>query len=446
MMPPSGMMPPKSALPAVPASPAPQETPAASASQEKAPQEQPDAAKADDRIAPPSSASEPSSPAPAAPAYRPPVAKKSPAPPHSSLARHSPSARRDNRGMGGGMGGGMAGEASDSRTRNKYGGAGGALPVPASPEPDAAGAKEAGTVPQAPSDRQSAPIADNPFRSVVDQPLSTFPIDIGTASYVAVRRSLHEGRLPPPEAVRIDEMVNYFSYRYSPPPGKLPFAVHFETAQCPWQTAHRLVRIALKGRENERHGRGPSVIARDVTIQIEFNPAEVAAYRLIGCEDRETARRDSDNNDKPAGDVYAGHAVTALYEIIPANAKETGPIEKRPLKYQRAPEKKLTEHAQSGELLTLRLSYKLPEGRDSRLLEVPAKDSGARFGQASADFRFASAVAAFGMVLRNSPHRGQATLAATEEYAAGAFGKGPTGQRAEFLELIHRARTLSRDR
>jgi hypothetical protein len=445
---PGGAMPPSPPLPEEPASRVPQEEPTRPAPREKpdapASQEKSGTSSAGEDTVPPSSAGAPSGPLPGdAPPSQPPVAKPSPSKRHSSIARRAPSAKRDNRPVGGGMGGGMGGETSDSRTRSKYGGA--SLP-PASREPDAGRTAATGAALPAPNDKQTASNADNPFRSAADQPLSTIPVDIGTASYVTVRRYLHEGRLPPPEAVRIDEMVNYFAYNYSPPPGKIPFAVHIETAQCPWQTEHRLVRIGLKGREIERHVRGPSVIARNVAIQIEFNPAEVAAYRLIGGEDLALAHHEPDNNGKPAGDVYAGHALTVLYELVPANAKEAGPLEKRPLKYQRAPEKKLTEHAQSGELLTLRLSYKLPEGQDSRLLEVPAKDSGARFGKATADFRFASAVAAFGMVLRNSPYRGQATLAATEEYAAGALGKGPTGQRAEFLELIHRARVLSRDK
>jgi Mg-chelatase subunit ChlD len=348
-----------------------------------------------------------------------------------------------------------------------------------------------------PNVEQYDPVRENRFRSVARQPLSTFSIDVDTASYANVRRFLNEGRLPPPDAVRIEEMVNYFSYDYSPPSDETPFAVHLETAECPWQTAHRLVRIGLKGREVERRERGPSnfvflldvsgsmgepnklplvkqamrmlveqlgeedrvaivtyangtdlrlpsargnerhrilgvidsleaggctygsagielayheaeahfveggvnriilctdgdlnvgvtndddlvkligrkaksgvflsvlgfgtgnlkdgklekladkgngvygyvdglreahrllveqmtgslvTIAKDVKIQVEFNPAEVAGYRLIGYENRVMANRDFDNDRKDAGEIGAGHTVTALYELVP---------------------------------------------------------------------------------------------------------------------------------
>ena len=184
-------------------------------------------------------------------------------------------------------------------------------------------------------------------------------------------------------------------------------------------------------------------IAKDVKIQIEFNPAEVAAYRLIGYENRVMANRDFDNDRKQAGDIGAGHTVTALYELVPARGGNGATKAERPLKYQRVPQENLTEQAHAGEWLTLRLRYKEPEQNESRLLEFTAKDSGTAFGQASADFRFASAVAGFGMVLRGSPHRGEATLAAVEEYAASALGKDPNGHRAEFLDLVRKARSLA---
>lgn len=470
---------------------------------------------------------------------------------------------------------------------------------------------------------QYAPILENHFRSVARQPLSTFSIDVDTASYANVRRFLNDGRLPPPNAVRIEEMVNYFAYDYSPPSDATPFAVHLETAECPWQPAHRLVRIGLKGCEVERDQRGASnivflldvsgsmneadklplvkqamrmlveqlneddrvaivtyasgtdvrlpsargnerrrivaaidaleaggstygsagidlayrqaeshfvpggvnrvilctdgdlnvgitndddlaqliqrkaksgvfltvlgfgtgnlkdgklekladrgngvyayvdglreahrilveqmtgslvTIAKDVKIQVEFNPAEVAGYRLIGYENRLMANRDFDNDRRDAGDIGAGHSVTALYELVPANETDDGTPVERPLKYQQVPDKKLTRHARSGEILTLRLRYKEPEQDESRLLEFSARDSAARFGQASTEFRFAAAVAAFGMVLRDGSGRGHATLAAVEEYAAGALGNDPNGHRAEFLDLVRRARRLA---
>ncbi len=475
--------------------------------------------------------------------------------------------------------------------------------------------------PTTPGTEQYDRIVDNPFRPVEKQPLSTFSIDVDTASYANMRRFLREGRLPPPDAVRIEEMINYFTYDYPQPSGKTPFSVNMEVAQCPWKPEHRLLRIGLKGREIDRRELGPSnlvflldvsgsmnqpnklplvkqamrmlveqlteddrvaivtyasgvgvplpsargneqrrilgaiesleaggsthgsagielayrqaakhfvrkginrvilctdgdlnvgitndddlvrlieqkaksgvfltvlgfgtgnlkdskmekladhgngnyayidslrearrvlveqmtgslaTIAKDVKLQIEFNPAEVAAYRLIGYENRVLANRDFDDDRKDAGEIGAGHTVTALYELVPAGVGHADGT--RPLKYQQVPERNLTDEARGGELLTLRLRYKEPDENESKLLERTVRDSGAKFGRASADFRFASAVAAFGMVLRSSPYLGNATLAAVEEYAAGALGKDPNGYRAEFLDLVRRARSVA---
>jgi Ca-activated chloride channel family protein len=465
-------------------------------------------------------------------------------------------------------------------------------------------------------------IRDNRFLTTAKQPLSTFSIDVDTASYSNVRRFLREGRLPPRDAVRIEEMVNYFRYDYSPPTGNVPFAVDMEVAQCPWRPENRLLRIGVKGREIDRAERGPSnlvflidvsgsmadrdklplvvevmkrlvdqlteddrvaivtyadgtalrlpsargnekerikgvldslnaggctnggagiqlayqqaeehfvkkgvnrvilctdgdlnvgvtrdddlvrliqqkaksgvflsvlgfgtgnlkdgklekiadkgngvyayidslregqrvlveqmtgsliTIAKDVKLQVEFNPAAVAAYRLVGYENRVMANRDFHDDRKDAGEIGAGHTVTALYEIVPAGAKHVGDDGETPLKYQRVPQENLTEHAKSGEMLTLRVRYKEPEEDESRLLEFTAKDSDSRFGKASADFRFAAAVAAFGMILRESPHRGRVTLAAVEEFTAGALGKDANGDRAEFVGMVRAARNL----
>ncbi|NUQ62804.1 MAG: VWA domain-containing protein [Pirellulales bacterium] len=474
----------------------------------------------------------------------------------------------------------------------------------------------------APGTEQYAPILENDFLPAAAQPLSTFAIDVDTASYANVRRFLTSGQLPPPDAVRIEEMVNYFRYDDPPPEGERPFSVHTEVTQCPWNVEHRLVRIGLKGREIERDRRGPSnlvflldvsgsmdepdklplvkqamtalveqlteddrvaivtyageaglrlestnaankgkvltaieslsaggsthgsagiqlayqqatehfipkgtnrvilatdgdlnvgitdddelvrlierkaaggvfltvlgfgtgnlkdgklerladkgngvyayidslregrrvlvdqlsgslvTIAKDVKVQVEFNPSEVKAYRLIGYENRALAAQDFHNDCKDAGEIGAGHTVTALYEIVPAGNKGPDAAARESLRYQRD-RREPTEAAASGELLTVRLRYKEPDGEKSKLLESPLKDSGARFGSASDDFRFAASVAAFGMLLRDSRYFGEATLAAVEEYAAGSLGEDPGGDRAEFLDLVRRTRTLT---
>ncbi len=466
-------------------------------------------------------------------------------------------------------------------------------------------------------------IVENRFLSVLDNPLSTFSIDVDTASYSNVRRFLREqGTLPPPDAVRIEELVNYFDYDYAgPEDNETPFAAHIEVTAAPWAATHRLVRVGLKGRvipdeerpdtslvflidvsgsmnspdklpllvsglkmlaehvrdqdrvaivvyagseglalpstpgkerekivaaldslqaggstnggagvtlayqiaqenfitggvnrvmlctdgdfnvgvtssaELERlveekakegtfltvlgFGRGNlnddmmekisnigngnyyyidtqreaekvlveqmggtlMTIAKDVKIQIEFNPAQVAAYRLIGYENRMLAAEDFNDDTKDAGEIGAGHAVTALYEIIPegedvAAALALPSID--PLKYQRPTE--LTEAAGGGEMLTLKLRYKEPDGDTSKLLEFPVADEDKPFGQASGETKFAAAVASFGMLLRDSAYRGDATYDAVLEIAGEGVGEDPQGRRTEFVDLVRLAK------
>jgi Ca-activated chloride channel family protein len=478
-----------------------------------------------------------------------------------------------------------------------------------------------GTVP--PGNEQYERIVENPFLSSLQHPLSTFSIDVDTASYANVRRFLRQGSLPPADAVRIEELVNYFRYHYPPPQGQDPFSVSLEVAQCPWNNAHRLVRIGLKGREIERKQRGPGnlvflldvsgsmgepdklslvkeamkmlveelteddrvaivtyasttgvalestnaskkqrildviesltaggstnggagiqlayeqaarhfiakgtnrvilasdgdlnvgitdddelvrlirekaktgvfltvlgvgtgnlkdsklekladkgngvyayldsvrearrvlveqiagsliTIAKDVKIQVEFNPAEVESYRLVGYENRRMAARDFHNDKKDAGEIGAGHTVTVLYELVPGPARGEAAVEGQSLRYQRPAKGEPSEAAGSGEVLTLRLRWKQPGQDQSTLAEKVLKDSGHRFGQASADFQFATAAASFGMLLRGSQHRGNMTFKAVEEIAASALGDDPGGYRAELVDLIRRAQQVS---
>ncbi|MCP4811552.1 MAG: VWA domain-containing protein, partial [Planctomycetaceae bacterium] len=182
-------------------------------------------------------------------------------------------------------------------------------------------------------------------------------------------------------------------------------------------------------------------IAKDVKIQVEFNPKEVAAYRLIGYENRILAAEDFNDDTKDAGEIGAGHTVTALYEIIPmgVSSKALGKIDK--LKYQKPT--KPAGAANNGELLTVKIRYKQPDGDTSKLLEFPTKDTGKRFGQADQDFRFAAAVAQFGMLLRGSEHKGDSNYAAVLEIATEAAAGDKSGYRQEFLELVKLASQLS---
>ena len=182
-------------------------------------------------------------------------------------------------------------------------------------------------------------------------------------------------------------------------------------------------------------------IAKDVKIQVEFNPAEATAYRLIGYENRILAKEDFNDDTKDAGEIGAGHTVTALYEVTPAGGKDpANPVDR--LKYQEDGPKLTATATTSGELLTGKLRYKQPDGSVSKLLVVPVKDKGGDFNAASADFKFASALASFGMILRESPHAGTYSLEAAGELAGSGLGKDPTGRRAEFVKLVKTAAKL----
>jgi Ca-activated chloride channel family protein len=468
-----------------------------------------------------------------------------------------------------------------------------------------------------------APVEDNPFLGVTQNPLSTFSIDVDTASYSNVRRFLQSGQLPPPAAVRIEELLNYFRYSYAGPEGDVPFAVHTEVAECPWQPEHRLLRVALAGREIPAEARPNSnlvflidvsgsmqdenklplvkaglrmlvnqlreadrvamvvyagssglvldsttgdqketilaaidrldaggstngaagiqqaydvaaahlikegtnrvilatdgdfnvgvtsqgeltdlieqqaksgvfltvlgfgmgnykdatleqladkgngnyayvdgqreaqkvlveqlsgtlvTIAKDVKLQLEFNPVEVQAYRLIGYENRLLAKEDFQDDTKDAGEIGAGHTVTALYELVPAGqeAQVERPVAGLEFQTVAAP----TEAAKtSGQLLALKLRYKLPNKDVSEPeLKFGVTDAKQSFGQASQDFQFAAAVAGFGMLLRHSPYAGTASFASMHEIAGSAVGGDAEGYRRELVELIAAARKLT---
>ncbi|HJQ61565.1 MAG TPA: YfbK domain-containing protein, partial [Burkholderiales bacterium] len=178
-------------------------------------------------------------------------------------------------------------------------------------------------------------------------------------------------------------------------------------------------------------------VAKDVKLQVEFNPARVHAYRLIGYENRMLAAEDFDDDRKDAGELGAGHTVTALYEIVPAGV--TGTVEVREsgeLRYHERP----TVAAGARELAFVKLRYKQPDGASSRLLEVPVRARDA--ARASEDLRFAAAVAAFGMLLRESEHRGAATYGDVIALARDAVGTDDGGYRAEFVRLVRTAQEL----
>lgn len=472
-----------------------------------------------------------------------------------------------------------------------------------------------------------SPIQGNAFKRIADEPLSTFSIDVDTAAYANVRRFLRAGQLPPADAVRIEEMINYFPYAYAPPEGEDPFAVHVESAACPWNPAHALVKIALKGKELDAESRPPCnlvflidvsgsmnqpnklplvkkslqllarqltehdrvsivvyasatgvvlpptpasdlaaidaaierlqaggstaggagirlaydearksflpdgnnrvilctdgdfnvgivdseelatfladrakqgifltilgygmgnykddrletlsnkgngnyayidsfsearkslveqaagtlfAIAKDVKLQIEFNPAHFDSYRLVGYENRLLAKEDFNDDRKDAGELGAGHVVTAFYELVPVGVESTPGVD--PLKYQAvaAPEvqeaKPARTESASPEWLTVKLRYKLPREDHSTKIEIPFTGALSAFDNASADFRFASGVAAGGFLMRRDPATARLTFADVIQWTSAATGPDPEGYRREFIQLLQDAAHLA---
>ena len=459
-------------------------------------------------------------------------------------------------------------------------------------------------------------IEENRFRRVEADPLSTFSIDVDTASYANVRRFITDGMLPPAGAIRIEELVNYFRFDYPQPSANEPFSITTELTPCPWNPRHRLALIGLQGRELKDREPSPrnlvflidvsgsmmppdklplvrtamrmltdvlterdrvaivvyagasglvlpsttgenkdrihralaqleaggstngasgirlayqvarsnfivggvnrvilatdgdfnvgvtnqselvsliereresgvflsvlgvgtgnlkdstmekladkgngnysyldtlrearkvlvreagatlDTIAKDVKIQVEFNPRAVFAYRLIGYENRLLKNEDFNDDKKDAGEIGAGHSVTALYEVVPVGVTvSTSDVD--PLKYQR--ETRPTRAAASGELLTVKVRYKAPDGDTSRLLTRVVMNTPASM---SANVGFASAVAEFGMVLRGSPDSGDASVPAAVARARRFRGSDNEGYRSEFIVLAERASLL----
>jgi Ca-activated chloride channel homolog len=183
-------------------------------------------------------------------------------------------------------------------------------------------------------------------------------------------------------------------------------------------------------------------IAKDVKIQVEFNPALVASYRLIGYEKRRLRKEDFNNGKIDAGEIGAGHTVTALYEVVPVGAAvspSARPVD--PLKYSVPPE---NARSNSTEMLAIKLRFKRPDGNKSELLERAVVDDGKQFPNASADFKFAAAVAEFGMLLRDSEFKGSGTMGAVLHWAQGGKSADTNGCRAGFLELVRKAQVLKR--
>jgi len=269
------------------------------------------------------------------------------------------------------------------------------------------------------------------------------------SSYVIVRGLINEGVLPPKDSVRIEEMINYFSYDYPEPTREQLLSLDVDVASCPWADSHRLVRIGLKGRKtasSEEVGTGerpsrPTKIAEEVKIQVEFNPAEVGSYHLIGYEQQIPDKERLNRDEIDAGEIDAGHTVTAFYEVVPAGASAN----RAAVVPQVDPRKNgsYTTH-KSNEMLTVKLRYKKPNDDKSELIQGTVVDDGKQFASASPDFKFAAAVAEFGMLLHESEFKGNVTLGAVLEWAQEGKGIDANGYRAGFVDLVRKAQALTR--
>jgi Ca-activated chloride channel homolog len=458
-------------------------------------------------------------------------------------------------------------------------------------------------------------IDENNFKNTLVDPLSTFSIDVDRAAYANVRRFLNQNTMPYPDAVRIEEMINYFDYDYPQPSGEHPFSTSLELGVCPWNKDHKLLLIGIQGEKMESENIPPAnlvflidvsgsmnssnklpllkqsfkilvdqlrpedrvaivvyagaagcvlestpgsekakilaaldlleaggstaggagiklaykiakenyvrngnnrvilatdgdfnvgessdaamerlieekrddgvfltilgfgmgnykdskmeklsnkgngnyayidnileakkmfveelwgtlyTIAKDVKIQIEFNPAYVKGYRLVGYENRLLNKEDFNDDTKDAGEIGSGHSVTALYELIPADSDETvGDVDD--LNYQKVNIKR------SNDLMTLKIRYKKPDEDISKLIE--SKISVAAFGETSGNFKIAASIAQFGMLLRDSEFKGEASYESTLALAKSAKGKDEFGYRNEYITLVEKASLLSK--
>ena len=265
---------------------------------------------------------------------------------------------------------------------------------------------------------------ERPFVSVLSRPRSSFPITVSAASYLDVQRSINAGVLPPSHAVRIEGMINYFPYEYPQPTGEEQFSINVDVVTCPWEPAHRLVRIGLKGRE-------ATAITEDSRIEVEFNPRRAVSYRLIGY-DRQPPETHNLNQGRVRLDgIAAGYSMTAFYEAVP-------------LRQQSATVKARTADQPAEPLLNAKLQFRTQSSNAVQIVERTVTDSGSAFADAPQDLKFAAAVAEFGMILRDSEYKGSGTLQQVLTWALDSKGADASGYRADFIELVRKTQALKR--
>jgi hypothetical protein len=262
---------------------------------------------------------------------------------------------------------------------------------------------------------------DRPFVSVASRPNSSFPLLVNLASYLDVRRSINAGVLPARDAVRVEEMINYFPYEYSQPKAHEPFSLNVDVVGCPWEATHRLVRIGLKGGE-------AMTLTEGSRVEIAFNARHVASYRLIGYDRQSSARQSINEGTSSSDRIEAGYALTVFYEVVPLGQQGAAPVSG-----QRAEP-----------MLTAKLQLRTVGNGAVPSIERVITDAGSAFARAPADLKFAAAVAEFGMILRDSEYKGNGTLEKVVQWAQEGKGADSDGQRADFIELVRKAQALRR--
>ncbi|MDQ6912938.1 MAG: von Willebrand factor type A domain-containing protein [Verrucomicrobiota bacterium] len=253
---------------------------------------------------------------------------------------------------------------------------------------------------------------ENAFIPTSRNQLLQFPINFGTASYFAVRRSLEAGALPTSDAIRVEEIVNYFSSHSSAATGNEPFSIILEAAACPWQPAHRLLRIGVRVDDSKK-------LTEIENASVEFNPEYVAAYRLIGYDSPKTRRTEPERSAASSPNQTA----TILFEVVPAITRPS--------------------MSANSEMATVKLRYQRSTDAIPQEVTRALRDEGGAFETASADFRFVAAVAEFAMLLRTSSSDNGGRFAEILNWANAARGAEPDEVRDEFVRLVQQAKSLT---
>jgi uncharacterized protein DUF3520/protein with von Willebrand factor-like domain len=269
---------------------------------------------------------------------------------------------------------------------------------------------------------------ERPFVSVLSRPRSSVPLVVNSASYLDIRRSINAGLLPSRESVRIEGMINHFSYEYPKPAVGESFSLNLDVVICPWEPTHRLIRIGLKGNQDV-------AVRADSRIDVEFNPRRVASYRLIGYDRQETETQNSYQENPIPHSMGAGYTLTALYEVVQLRRTRATPDMQMPSAARESSEPLLTAKLQLN---------KKDNDAAFGLIQRTVSDTAFDFAQAPNDLKFAAAVAEFGMILRDSEYKGNGSLQQVIDWAQQGKGADVNGYRAEFIELVRKARSLKK--